>query len=198
VTNTASGRTAPPSSAAGIPVQPTADAQVPPAGSSAWLSNYARNRKLDYFLSGIPRDADILDVGCADGWVRRWAQARGWSGLVGIDLRSPADIVGDVNCWRELGLTEHSFDVIVAFEVVEHGDLAAALHALLKPAGVLVATTPVPRMDWACKLMESAGMLQRRTGEHTHLVDLRDYPGFHVRERKVKGLVSQWGVLTPT
>ncbi|HEV7209803.1 MAG TPA: class I SAM-dependent methyltransferase [Mycobacteriales bacterium] len=167
------------------------------AGSHAWLSQYARHRKLDYFFRAIPRDAAILDVGCADGWVRSWAQARGWTGVVGIDLRAPADIVGDITRWRELGLTARSFDVIVAFEVVEHGDLAAALHDLLKPDGMLVVTTPVPRMDWACRLMESAGLLQRRTGEHTHLVDLRAYPGFQVKERKVKGIVSQWGVLTP-
>lgn len=166
--------------------------------SVGWLSRYARQKKLQFFFQGIPKDASILDVGCADGWVRRWADERGWTRLVGVDLRPPADIVGDVTRWRDLpGFAPHSFDAIVAFEVVEHGDLAQALHELLRPGGRLLATTPVPRMDWACKALESIGVLQRRTGEHSHLVDLRQYPNFDVVERRVKGLMSQWGILIP-
>lgn len=99
--------------------------------------------------------------------------------------------------WRELGLPRHGFDVVVAFEVVEHADLADALHELVKPTGRLFATTPVPRLDWACRLMERVGMLQRRTSPHTHLVDLRRYPRFGLVDRAVKGCVSQWGVLAP-
>ncbi len=72
----------------------------------------------------MPKDAAILDVGCADGWVGRWLQAR-WSDVTGADLEPPADVVGDINRWRELGLPAGTFDVVVAFEVVEHGDLAA-------------------------------------------------------------------------
>jgi len=164
---------------------------------SAWLSRYARDKKLAFFFSGIPKDAAILDVGCADGWVTGWARERGWTRVTGIDLRPPADIVGDVTRWRELGMTAHSFDVIAAFEVVEHGDLAAALRDLLKPDGLLFATTPVPRLDWACKALEAVGVLQRRTGAHTHLVDLRSYPGFRPVDRRVKGLISQWAILAP-
>lgn len=162
-----------------------------------WLSRYARTKKLEFFFQGIPKDAAILDVGCADGWLKAWAQERGWWNIRGVDLTPPADVVGDICDWRQLGLEERSFDVIFAFEVVEHGDIAEALRALLKPGGKLMATTPVPSLDWACKAMEGLGLLQRRTGEHTHLVDLRDYPGFRVIERRTRGLVSQWGVLTP-
>lgn len=163
----------------------------------AWLSRYARGRKLDFFFSAIPKDAAILEVGCADGWVGRWARARGWTNLTGLDLEPPADVVGDINTWRDLGLRAHSYDVIVAFEVVEHGDFALALHELVKPDGRLMVTTPVPRLDWACQLMERAGLLQPRGGEHSHLVDLREYPKFRVLDRRVKGLVAQWAVLAP-
>ncbi len=162
-----------------------------------WLSAYARRRKLEFFFETLPKDAEVLDVGCADGWVRQWAVTRGWTRIRGIDLHPPADVVGDVNRWSDLGLQPRSFDAIVAFEVVEHGDFAAALRTLLKPGGLLLATTPVPSRDWACRLMESAGMLQRRTSPHSHLVDLREYPGFRVVDHRVKGLVSQWAVLTP-
>jgi 2-polyprenyl-3-methyl-5-hydroxy-6-metoxy-1,4-benzoquinol methylase len=165
--------------------------------SVGWLSRYARQKKLEFFFRDIPKTARVLDVGCAEGWVRQWAEERGWGNLTGIDLQAPADIVGDVNRWQELGLAPRSFDAIVAFEVVEHGDLANALRELLRPGGRLLATTPVPHMDWACKALESVGVLQRRTGEHTHLVDLREYPGFEVVDHRVKGFMSQWGVLVP-
>ena len=166
-------------------------------GSAAWLSEYARRRKLEWFFADVPKDAVILDVGCADGWVGRWLRTRGWTSVTGIDLEPPADHVGDVNDWRALGLAAHSFDVIVAFEVVEHADLSDALHDLLKPDGRLFATTPVPALDWACRAMERLGMLQRRTSPHTHLVDLRRFPRFRAVDRTVKGFVSQWGVLAP-
>ena len=166
-------------------------------GKVAWLSDYARRRKLEFFFHDVPKDAAVLDVGCADGWVGRWLRERGWHDVTGADLNPPADVVGDITRWRELGLRPHSFDVVVAFEVVEHGDLAAALRQLVKPGGRLLVTTPVPRLDWACRLMERGGLLQRRTSPHSHLVDLRRYPGFRVVDRRVKGFVSQWGVLTP-
>jgi 2-polyprenyl-3-methyl-5-hydroxy-6-metoxy-1,4-benzoquinol methylase len=110
----------------------------------AWLRDYARRRKLEWFFAAVPKDAVVLDVGCADGWVGRWLRSRGWTSVTGVDLEPPADHVGDVRAWPELGLPARGFDVIVAFEVVEHGDLADALHDLLKPDGQLFATTPVP------------------------------------------------------
>lgn len=167
------------------------------ARRTAWLSRYAREKKLEFFFSRIPAGSSILDLGCADGWVRRWATERGWDSITGIDLRPPADVVGDVNRWSELGLGAASFDCIVAFEVLEHGDLAAAVRALLKPSGLLMATTPVPRFDWVCKSLEAVRVLQKRTGEHVNLVDLRSYPGFEVVDWRVKGLISQWGILRP-
>ncbi|MEY2570244.1 MAG: hypothetical protein QOE63_594, partial [Acidimicrobiaceae bacterium] len=115
------------------------------------LSWYARRRKLDYFLPHVAQDAVIFDIGCSDSWFKREAGVRGWGNVVGIDLRPPADIVGDVFRWRELGLEPHSADAIVAFEIIEHGDFAGVFRDLLKPDGLLFATTPVPRMDPICK-----------------------------------------------
>ena len=166
-----------------------------PAGG--WLSRYARRKKLDFFFRRIPRDARILDVGCGEGWVRQWAEPRGWPDVLGIDLSAPADIVGDVNRWPELGLEPHSFDVVIAFEVIEHADMAQALCDLLKPDGMLMATTPVPRLDGVCQALERMGALQPRTSAHSHLVDLRAYPHFDVVDRRVRGAVAQWGVLRP-
>jgi 2-polyprenyl-3-methyl-5-hydroxy-6-metoxy-1,4-benzoquinol methylase len=178
---------------------PAPEPPVPERRSRAgWLSRYARTKKLPYFFARIPKDACVLDLGCASGWVKTWAEARGWDGVVGIDLRPPADVVGDVRDWKDLGIEPHSFDVIVAFEVIEHGDMSDALLDLLKPDGLLMVTTPVPRLDWVCKALETARVLQPRVGEHSHLVDLREYPGFTVVDRRVKGVIAQWGILRPS
>jgi 2-polyprenyl-3-methyl-5-hydroxy-6-metoxy-1,4-benzoquinol methylase len=164
---------------------------------AGWLSRYARRRKLEHLLSFVEHDARILDFGCADGWASRWMRDHGWHDVTGLDLQPPAEVVGDIRRWESLGLERHSFDAVVAFEVLEHGDFAAVVRELLAPGGRLVATTPVPRWDWVCRAMEKAHILQERTGPHTDLVDLRAYPGFSVVDWRVKGLVSQWAVLTP-
>ncbi len=164
---------------------------------AGWVSRYVRGRKLEWFFARIEKDALILDFGCAEGWVEQWAKTRGWQHIKGLDLVPPADFVGDIADWEELGLQANSFDVIIAFEVVEHGDFAAVLGNLLKPAGLLMATTPVPRLDWVCKGLEAVRLLQPRTGPHTHLVDLRAYPYFVALDYRVRGFVSQWAVLRP-
>jgi SAM-dependent methyltransferase len=161
------------------------------------LSNLARRGKVRFFLSLLPQDAQILDVGCSDNWFKRAAAKIGWTNVTGLDLHPPADVVGDVFEWRSLGLEPHSFDAIVAFEVLEHGDFALPIWELLKPDGVLMATTPIPRMDPFCRFMERLHLLQQRTSPHSHLLDLRDLQHFEVEERRVKAGISQWAVLRP-
>lgn len=166
-----------------------------------FLSDIARRAKLQFFLGQLPKDARILEVGCADGWFGEYAVSNGWTDVVGIDIVRPETpmkhefVHGDINSWRSLGLQPASFDAIVAFEVIEHGDFYAAMADLLKPGGKLMVTTPLPHMDWACKLLERLGVNQRRSSPHTHLIYLRDLPPtFHLQRSHVKGGVSQWGV----
>ena len=161
------------------------------------LSNLARRGKVRFFLPRVPRDARILDVGRSDNWFKRAAAREGWSNVTGLDLHPPADLVGDVFQWRSLGLEPHSFDAIVAFEVLEHADIALPLWELLKPTGVLMATTPIPHMDPFCRCMEWLHLLQQRTSPHSHLCDLRQLEYFDVVERRVKAGISQWGLLSP-
>lgn len=172
-------------------------AESPGALQLTSLAERTRRQKLEFFFSHIDAGARILDLGCADGWVGRWARDHGFDDVTGIDLSPPADIVGDIRDWRSLGLEPHSYDVVIAFEVVEHGDYAAAIRAVLKPAGRLMATTPVPRWDWVCRLAEGVGLFQKRTSPHTHLVDLRHYPGFTCDQRAVRAGVAQWAILRP-
>lgn len=161
------------------------------------LSNVARRGKVKFFLDRISPEARILDLGCADNWFKRVAAAKGWHNVTGIDLSPPADIVGSVFDWRDLGLQAHSFDAIVAFEVIEHGDFSLPMWELLKPDGLLFATTPVPAFDPVCKLFERARLLQQRTSPHSHLTDLRELARFEPVERRIKAVISQWAVLRP-
>lgn len=164
----------------------------------ALVSEYAQRKKLEHFFEKIPKDAKILEVGCADGWVGRYAKEGGWNNFVGLDIlpSANADIVGDINQWEKLGLKENSFDVIIAFEVIEHGDFYKAFHSLLKKDGKLFVTTPLPHMDWLCQVFEALRLNQTRSSEHTHLIYLEDVPHLKLEEKQVKGFMSQWGVFS--
>lgn len=160
------------------------------------LSSYAQKRKIGYFLTSVPKDARILDVGCGSGWVGKYLKEHGWKNYVGLDLLPPADVVGDIRDWRELGLEAYSFDILVAFEVVEHVDCWQACHDLLKPGGKLLVTTPVPHRDWILLLLESVGLNLRRTSPHDFLVYVDKVPHFRDKKIRIVAGLSQWAVLT--
>lgn len=95
------------------------------------LSSYAQKKKARYFLDGIPKDFRILEVGCGNGWAGNYLKEGGWEHYVGLDLVPPADIVGDIRNWKNLGIEEESFDVIIVFEVVEHVDCFDSCYDIL-------------------------------------------------------------------
>lgn len=159
------------------------------------LSDIARRKKIRYFLDPIPKDAHILEIGCGSKWVGEYLRANSWTGYVGLDLFPPADIVGDIKDWRRLGLEPGSFDVIIAFEVIEHVDCFQECLDLLKPGGRLLLTSPIPHMDWAMKLLEAVGLNQKRTSPHSNLTYFAKIPKFEPIELKTKAGLAQWGIL---
>jgi SAM-dependent methyltransferase len=159
------------------------------------LSDYAQRKKIDYFLKPLPKDARILEVGCGSRWVGDYLRSNGWRNYVGADLVPPADIVGDIREWRSLGLKAGSFDVVIAFEVIEHVDLVQEAYDLLAPGGLLLLTSPVPHMDWAMKLLEALRLNQRRTSPHDHLVYFERIRLFEPVSLTRKAGLSQWGIL---
>jgi SAM-dependent methyltransferase len=161
-----------------------------------FLSDYARRKKVDYFINRIPKHSDVLEIGCGSCWVGEYMKRNGWDNYVGLDTFHPADIIGDIKEAYELGLKENSFDYVIAFEVVEHIDCFRECHDILRPGGQMMITTPLPRMDWFLKLLESMGLNQRRTSAHDNLVYLEDVPYFNNKDIKVVGFTSQWGILT--
>lgn len=158
------------------------------------LSSYARRGKLQYFFRDVPKEARILELGCGDGWLGAALRAGGWRHYTGLDLHPPADIVGDIRRWRDLGLTPASYDVVVAFELVEHVDCFQEVFDLLKPGGLMFLSSPHPRWDWACRLLEFLGISQRRSSPHTHLINFHDIPLFAPASIRRVGLLAQWGI----
>ncbi|HAO92529.1 MAG: hypothetical protein A2X93_08015 [Deltaproteobacteria bacterium GWC2_56_8] len=157
------------------------------------LSNIVREKRIQFCLPYINKGDRVLEIGCGNMYVTKKLREKGVD-VVGLDVTPPADVVGDINRYAELGFKQGQFDVILAFEVIEHVDLIKPVKKLLKPGGLFIATTPVPSMDWVLRIMEFFGLNQKRTSPHSHLVRLEELPFETVRLKKVLGLM-QWGVL---
>lgn len=159
------------------------------------LSDYALRRKFAWFFRDLARDARLLEVGAGPGRLRDRAVRAGWRDYTTLDLAGPADIVGDIRNWRALGLAPASFDVVIAFEVVEHVPCFQECFDLLRTGGWFWVTTPVPERDGVLLRLEHLGLNQPRTSPHRHLVDLRRATLFEIIEiRRVLG-IAQWGRL---
>jgi 2-polyprenyl-3-methyl-5-hydroxy-6-metoxy-1,4-benzoquinol methylase len=158
------------------------------------LSEYSRERKLGFLLPRLRPEHDVLEIGSGGGWLGERLTRRGLRRYRSLDLKGPADYVGDIRDWRKLGLREASFDFIVALEVVEHVACFEEIHALLKPGGRVFLTSPAPRWDWLCALLESAGLSQRRTSPHDHLIAFDRVPLLEPILIRRFGVVSQWGL----
>ena len=164
-------------------------------GLLSWL---ARKAKVHFFLSRIPPGSRVLEVGCGSQWLRDCVPPAAAIVYESIDLCCPATFQGDVRQWKALGMKANSYDVVIAFEVLEHVECVSALHALLKVGGLLMLTSPVPDMDWLLQLGEHIRLLQRRTSAHTNLRVLDRLEGFQAIYYKARAGVSQWGILIKT
>ena len=155
---------------------------------------WARKNRIHFFLPFIQVGDRVLEVGSGEGWFRKAVEAAKPVDYLTLDIDAPADIRGDVRDWRKFGLEPASFDVIVAFEIVEHTDCFEDCYELLKPGGLMLITTPMPYADWVLKILEALHLTQQRTSPHDHLVYLENIPRFlRVAERNPFGL-GQWAV----
>jgi 2-polyprenyl-3-methyl-5-hydroxy-6-metoxy-1,4-benzoquinol methylase len=156
------------------------------------LSRISRKLKKWYFLNTVSKGDAVLEIGCGDGWVERHLKRRGNHNVVTIDISAPATVIGDIRQWEILGLSAQSFDVIVAFEVVEHVNCMDDCFALLKPGGRLLVTSPYPAADGFLEMLEKLKLNQPRTSPHDHLMYFRETAQFRILHMwKPLGL-AQW------
>lgn len=158
------------------------------------VQGWAQKKRMMFFAPYIQSEDKVLEIGCASGWVRSALKERGINNYTGLDISPPADIVGDINNWKELDLKPCSFDVIVAFEVVEYVDCFQACYDLLRPGGKMLITTPVPGTDWILSITEFLGLNQKRTSPHNHLVRLKKIQLFHKKEIRIILGLGQWAI----
>ncbi len=158
------------------------------------MSNVVREKRIQFCLPYIKKEDTVLEIGCGNMYVTRILREKGID-ILGLDIQEPADMVGDIRNYQKLGLTPGGYDVILAFEVIEHVDIVEPVKALLKPGGLFIITTPLPHMDWLLQLMETVGLNQKRGSPHTNLVYVKKLPFEIVTLKYVLGMM-QWGVLT--
>lgn len=113
----------------------------------------------------------ILDLGCGNMWLSNYLKEKGYD-VSGFSLAKPADMVGDVRTYK---FKKNYYDAVLAIEMVEHVDCFAEIKKMLRPNGLLIITTPTPRLDWFCLLMEKIGLFQSRGDTpHNYLIYLKD------------------------
>jgi SAM-dependent methyltransferase len=156
------------------------------------LSSIARRLKKSYFLDAVSKEDMVLEIGCGDGWVGRYLGGRGVRQIISIDTNPPATVIGDIRDWRSLGLGAQTFDVIVAFEVLEHVDCMDDCFLLLKPGGRLLVTSPYPPADRFLKKLEEWKLNQPRTSQHDHLMYFEETAQFHISRMWRPLRMSQW------
>lgn len=109
------------------------------------------------FASSAVVGKRVLDIGCATGYGSAMLKEKGAKEVVGVDISSRAlNIARRHHQSAGLSFLEHdvqrlpfpdgSFDVIIAFEVIEHlpkyHDFVVECRRVLKPGGIIFCSTP--------------------------------------------------------
>lgn len=145
--------------------------------------------KLNLILRYVKKHHSMIDVGCGTMWLTRFMRKRGYR-CIGFADEPPADILGDIRTYR---FEQESYDIVIALEIIEHVDCTKKLIQMLKPGGLLILSTPLPSMDWACVIGERMQLFQRRTSPHTNLCSIQDIPLSNLYSVVLFG-VDQFGV----
>lgn len=161
----------------------------------------------DWIHCHCSRDISILDIGCFTGGFL--GSLEEFAGKYGVEIHRGARNVAQENGvtfiaedWSELDDMDKKFDVITAFDVIEHTpapyDFMQTISSSLKPGGLLIISTGNSRCLPA--LLEGARHYYYVNPEHLSFVSphwfqsIKTYAGLEIRRldffshgRKVKG-----------
>lgn len=133
----------------------------------SFISTYNKFRLVCKYF---PENSAVLEVGSGSGKMASRLQQKGYR-VTTLDLAPPADIIGDIRQWHQLGIQPRSFDAVIAFEVIEHVDCLEELQNICRPEGLIMLSTPHPNWDWLMQVLENLNLLQKRTSPHTNLIN---------------------------
>ena len=151
-----------------------------------------RRRRIAFFFDDyVDTAARVLEIGPGDGWLGAYLVHSGFLGYRRIDRAPPADIVGDVRSWRELGLAAESFDIVIAFDVLQRLDCLTEAYDLLAPGGYLFVVAPVPGRERWARWLGALGLRRRPPAPPTRRVGFEDLRCFREVGRRI-GLLEQW------
>lgn len=131
-----------------------------PGISRRWLRERRRRkvgRAYDMALEiarVIPRGAEVLDVGCGNGFIAHHLSAMLGASVVGIDVMPKADASIDYRRYdgAQIPLADNSVDAVLLCYVLHHAQDAPALlieiRRVLRPNGQLVVYEDVPATLW--------------------------------------------------
>jgi SAM-dependent methyltransferase len=107
-----------------------------------------------------PKGANLLEVGCGTG--HNLPMLAGFGSVEAIEIDEEARTIAEKRLGRAVhgsrlpelpGIPEHHYDLIGAFDVIEHVDddkaAIASLATRLKPGGKLVVTLPAHQWMWS-------------------------------------------------
>ena len=129
-----------------------------PGSSSVEAPDYwwfaARARLLEAALAPyVGRPARLLDVGSADGPSAAWLAGSPVHVTVDLDVRGLRPGRSVVGALPNLPFADAAFDVVAAFDVIEHcaseADAVADLARVLAPGGRLLVSVPAYQWAWS-------------------------------------------------
>jgi SAM-dependent methyltransferase len=157
-----------------------------------------RRRIAFFFDDYLDPESRILELGPAAGALEPYLREAGLNRYVRLDTAPPADAVGDVRAWRELGLEAASFDLVIAFDLPQLVDCLGACHELLKPGGYLFVVAPIPGRERLARALAALGLRRAPAASPARPVDPWKLGGFRlVASRRVGGVEQWWRLRKP-
>lgn len=102
----------------------------------------------------IPRGAEVLDVGCGNGYIAHHLSAMTGTAVIGIDVADSTEAPIDYRPYdgREFPIADSSRDAIVLAYVLHHAQdvdvMLSEMKRVLRPGGVAVIYEDIPEKLW--------------------------------------------------